>query len=341
MIPFPLRIYLDITHSCNQRCIHCYNDEPSHSKEDMSLPDILSILSQMRDMGTEELIIAGGEPLLRADLMEILSFSRECSLMTTVITNGLSITESAARQLREFGVAVRVSIDGTLEETHDAVRGGGSYRKALQAITLLKSVEAVLSLHFTVHRRNVKEIDRLPSLCSSLGVKDVTIAVLKPAGRAMTHTGLLISPAMIAYVRTIAETLRHNSDITLKSHPERNWEGFGCPAGNTKLGIHANGDITPCVFLGSAFRGGNTRKAGLSHLWQHDKKLQLLRGLQAAGACTDCSDIEACSGGCRARALYYHNDICAPDPYCCSMKNAGLLLDSLNPEILAHSLKLS
>jgi MoaA/NifB/PqqE/SkfB family radical SAM enzyme len=142
--------------------------EPSLEQEKTALKNIYN-------SGACAVAFAGGEPLLRQDLTEILAFSRSLPLHTSLITNG-TLLESRIDEIAPYinGV-VYVSLDG-MEKTHDAIRGvNGSFRKALRGIRAAKKKVAV-TINTTVMSENITEIESMVRLAKELGTK-ISVAV--------------------------------------------------------------------------------------------------------------------------------------------------------------------
>jgi radical SAM protein with 4Fe4S-binding SPASM domain len=159
----------------------------------------------------------------------------------------------------------------------------------------------------------------------SLGMQRIVISTIKPAGRALENSNLLIEPTAVPLVALRIATIARSKNISLVSYPERGWPNFGCPASYSKLGITATGRVTPCVFLGSNFQGESVLDNNLSELWERDVMINKLRKLSANSSCRECSIFTTCNGGCRARGLFYGSDIESCDPYQCQLKEAGFI----------------
>ncbi len=322
----PSRVYIDVTSACPLRCFHCCTDSGASRVDELCLVEIKGLIDQVHGMGVEKLVLSGGEPLLRTDLFEMLAYARKKSLNVTLLTNGLLIDEPAARFLAELKIRVKISVDGVTAQTHDFLRGSGMFERTLRVLSLLQSAGVQrLCLHFTVHRKNCSELPGLPGLLASIGVRNLVIGVIKPSGRAAANESLLIPPSMVPYVRQKMEAVAASDAITLENFTDRGWEGFGCPAICNKLGITATGQVTTCVFFGRKLLGGNIREHSLATLW----KQHLVRGnvFMANEQCARCPNLPTSGGGCRARALYYHGDVNAPDPYCCALYEKKLFLE--------------
>ncbi len=328
----PNRLYLDLTNRCNMRCLHCSVNAGDELPNLLTDEELRDLLVQARDMGIERVVFSGGEPLIRPGVHAILDAAVECGHSVTVLTNGTLIDADSVRFFRERGISIKISLDGATAETHDYLRGSGAFGRVMEVFHLLKDGGlGNRSAHFTVHRKNLHELSSLPALLDRIEVRTLVVGTMKPAGRAAINSELVLPPAMIPYVRRIIALLKVDRRIRISEFTSKGWKGFGCPAVCDKFGITADGRATTCVFLGSAHLGGSIRDSSLRELWGQ---------YQATGSCfvpnptcAACEWLETTGGGCRARALSFHGDINAPDPYCCAMKEHRAFLDGVATDL--------
>ena len=152
-----------ITHRCNLRCKHCYQDDYTAFESADALFDVLgqyeTLLRENRFKGF--LNITGGEPLTHPELFRLLEEAKKRGVTTAVLTNGTLIGRVEAMRLKACGVDyVQVSLDGT-EKTHDAIRGKGSFARAVSGIHALLAQNIFTDVSFTAQRENK---DELPAL---------------------------------------------------------------------------------------------------------------------------------------------------------------------------------
>jgi len=134
--------------ACNLKCKHCYIERnPYKNEEDfISLDKIKQNLIMAKNLNLKSIYLTGGEPLLHPDFNQILRLCLKISNVT-VLTNGTMINDKKARFLRkiddesQFETIYRISLDSTNELENDALRGRGSFRKALVAINSLLKYE--------------------------------------------------------------------------------------------------------------------------------------------------------------------------------------------------------
>jgi ubiquinone/menaquinone biosynthesis C-methylase UbiE/uncharacterized Fe-S cluster-containing radical SAM superfamily protein len=126
---------------CNLWCSHCFIScsPKNHKFGFMSRETVRRFLEESVSSGVKEYYFTGGEPFMNRDLLGILKDTLELG-PATVLTNGILINPRIARKLRElddgsrYSLEIRVSLDGFTEESNDAIRGTGSFRKALAGV---------------------------------------------------------------------------------------------------------------------------------------------------------------------------------------------------------------
>ena len=142
MLEFANPIFADlyITHFCNLACGFCYyrafRDKESR---DLTTEDWLRVIDELAEMRVLRLSIPGGEPFVRGDILELLAHIAKNRMRMRLNTNGTLLDGRLADILAEIGHfdQIQISIDG-MREQHDAVRGIGTWEKAVQAVRLLK-----------------------------------------------------------------------------------------------------------------------------------------------------------------------------------------------------------
>lgn len=330
----PSRVYLDVTNACQLRCRHCCTDSGVPFEDELALGELIDVIDQVYGMGISNLVISGGEPLLRPDLCAIIERACGLGLEVTLLTNGLLIDEQWAGRLVELGVRVKISLDGATARTHDLLRGEGTFVQTCEVLRrLLLAGASDLTVHYTVHRKSFLELAALPDLLCRLEVPNLVIGTIKPSGRAQINADLLIPPSMVPYVHQKVNAIKRRAGISVLQFSDRGWGEFGCPASCNKLGITASGRLTTCAFFGESLLGGSVRESSLEELWRdHLERSDIF---VANKTCARCAALEACGGGCRARALYYYGDLNATDPYCCALFEKQLFLQRHRDVLLA------
>ena len=92
-------------------------------------------------------------------------------MVTCISTNGTLIDQQVVRRLDNKLVYIQVSLDGATADSNDAIRGPGSFDKALQALQHLRQRDIEVSINTVLTRRSYPELARLVELAASFGAK--------------------------------------------------------------------------------------------------------------------------------------------------------------------------
>ena len=308
-----------ITHRCNLRCSHCYQDDYSAFGQRETLAQTLrqydGFLKEYDFRGF--LTVTGGEPLLHPDLFWLLGSARELGIKTAVLTNGTLLDLYTARRLSRLGVDyVQVSLDGT-RDVHDSIRGRGSFDAAVNGIRALTAFGIYTDVSFTVQRANLGELKPLARLCRRLGVDKLWFdRVILPA--AEDRNGLVPSGAEYAALCREAAALNRRGRIScaraLQFIPCARQEVYRCSAGDSLLALLADGSVMPCRRL--PIKVGDIRSGSLSEIYRDSPVLRELRSQPVPGECRGCRYAEACHGGARCAAFAKTGRFDAKDPDC-------------------------
>ena len=110
--PNLISVNLHITPACNYGCKFCFAHFAS-SKNLLRFNDWSKIIQLLKDHGTQKITFVGGEPLLHPDISQLLSFSHDLGLTTTIVTNGSLITSQFLLDNHPFIDWIGFSIDAS------------------------------------------------------------------------------------------------------------------------------------------------------------------------------------------------------------------------------------
>ncbi len=132
---------------CNLACTHCFvSSSPSnHTHEHLGLAEVERALAEAAELGVKEYYFTGGEAFLNPDMEAILAATLRQG-PATVLTNGLLLDPARCQRLKaladasEYSLDLRISLDGYDAATNDAIRGPGSFDRALAGLSNLAAV---------------------------------------------------------------------------------------------------------------------------------------------------------------------------------------------------------
>jgi MoaA/NifB/PqqE/SkfB family radical SAM enzyme len=282
----PPLFIISTTERCNLQCKGCYAralHQPSC--EELTRPQMDSLLSQAVDAGCSALLLAGGEPLLRPDWLA--SAASHPALLTLVFTNGTLLGEKMAdRFARCRSLIPVVSIEGGAWAT-DARRGEGMSEKIYAALRNLKSRNIPFGLSVTVSRENFDEVTGEDFLAPylALGCKLAVFVEYVPVDDASKSLALTPKEKKRLYWHC---WLRRSGALRIAFPGNERFFGGCLAAGRGFVHISASGDVEACPFAGYADR--NIKSAPLIDalksplLTQIRRKHSLLRE-NAVGGC--------------------------------------------------------
>jgi heme d1 biosynthesis radical SAM protein NirJ len=341
----------NLTRRCNLKCRHCYAVAADHHfPGELTTQEAYAVLDDLAAFNIPALILSGGEPLSRADTLDIARRSKAHGLYTALSTNGTPISGAVADELAGIGFDyVGISLDG-IGATNDWFRGqNGAFDAALAGVRECQKRDIKVGLRFTMTNDNAAQLPDLLALAEREGVEKFYLSHLVYAGRGNKHRGddtdwtvtrsameLLIERAWQAVSEGHElEIVTGNNDTDAVfflqwvaanfspeqvAHVRRHLEAWG---GNSSgLGvanIDTQGVVHPDTYW-SDYSIDSVRKRPFSTIWQ-DLSDPMLAGLRMQprplkGRCGACAYKSVCGGNTRIRALQLTGDPWEADPAC-------------------------
>jgi radical SAM protein with 4Fe4S-binding SPASM domain len=328
----------EVTLRCDLACRHCSSRAGRAREDELSTSEALDLVSQMADLGVEEVILIGGEAYLREDWLDLVRAIRSRGMRCIMVTGGRGFSAERAGDARDAGLqSVSVSVDGA-RGTHDLLRGvRGGFDSALAAIAHTRAAGMQATANTQIGRANAPDVPELFDRLVEAGIAAWQVQLTVPMGRAADEPELLLEPyQMLEVIPMLARLKRRATAAGVLFWPGNNVGYFGpheeelrdslagchrgsCGAGRVALGIESTGDIKGCPSLPSeAYVGGNVRDHSLEDIWERAPALRFMRDRSVDdlwGHCRTCYYAAECLGGCSWTA---HSIAGRPgnNPYC-------------------------
>ncbi len=285
---YPLWCAWQITYRCNMRCAFCnYWKDPAGELPEQSLADITRGSRQLARLGSLVISLAGGEPMLRHDLPEIVRQVARWHI-PFITTNGSNVTAKNARRLMQAGLwGASVSLDYANPTKHDRRRGQcGSFDQAIQALDFFSSArlhrwQRVNVMTVLLHD-NLGEIEELIRLARAhqAYLMIQPYGILKTGSTKFRHQPNGVSQHLLELKKRYSNFL--SNPIFLSRFDQALDSGVpGCRAGTAFFNIDSAGDISICV---------EQRHRPLANLYRHRIQdiVRLLRSRARANTCRSC-----------------------------------------------------
>ena len=346
----PFLVALNLTRRCNLRCAHCYLDAGTRDHGDpdeLGTDEVTALLDQIAALSDETMVVlTGGEPLMRPDILEVSGHAAGLGLMVVMGTNGGLLDDARVAALQEAGVlALGISLDSLTPAYHDGFRGmAGAWDKTMAGIDACRRAGLMFQIHFSVTDDNADELDPMISFARSAGASVLNVFFLVCTGRGETVTNV----SREVYERVlgrVTEAARDEEELLVRArcapHFKRmalmmdpplpvtllhGYEAGGCLAGTRYCRVTPEGELTPCPYMETSV--GSIRERDFAELWRDAPLFAELRAPKLEGRCGACEYAKLC-GGCRARPLARDGELMGEDFLCGYDPRGGAVIEPM------------
>lgn len=300
----PISGILELTTSCNLKCVHCYlgpqEEQRKKRSTEMSTERAKEVIDDLVASGCLYLVITGGDPMVRKDFPEIYQHARSLGLIITVFCDGILVNEKIVKLFQEYPpFSVDVSVYGATEETYEKVtRIKGSFKRFLAGLDRLREGGIPYSLKTVLMTVNQHELESMREIADKLGVRFRVDSAIFPCLPNHGHEplDLRVEPAEAVRLElSLPGQKKQWLDYIDKHKDEAPREHlYNCGAGVTNFFIDGQGFVSPCLMTTHhrySFEGRD-----FESLWNDE--LFRLRSLKprADYGCNTCDMRSACTG---------------------------------------------
>jgi radical SAM protein with 4Fe4S-binding SPASM domain len=316
----PFSVVFEITKRCNLRCLHCYLPSDQDQSAEMEIAEIRSLLDDLEKAGCLKLTLTGGEPTLRGDFLEILSYCHQKGFATTLFTNATLLTPEVKRAIRKRPpFAVECSLYGASPKVHDAItQVEGSFHTSIENIKWMASDGIRVIVKSVIVSLNLQEIEALDDLCKGSGVIfHLTFRVFPSLDPARSPERLRIKMDQVNFLLQ-----RRERPFFVRGHrSDQSQEEFICNAGREACCISAEGKVYPCVSL--RWECGDLRNKSFHEIWTRSPVLKEIRSYKEEDFkdCFRCkwkADCHFCPG----MGFFEHGNMLRPSKELCRLTRA-------------------
>jgi radical SAM protein len=345
----PFTIAWEITRACAFACVHCRADAQHRADpEELNTQESLRLIDRLKEFGNPILIFTGGDPMMRRDLFELISYATQKGLRCSLTPTATALpTPERMQKAREAGIRrIALSLDAPTSIAHDAFRQvAGSWQRTMNILRNAQSAGLSAQVNTTVSTYNVRLLPDMVPFIQEVGAVQWSVFFLVPTGRAQIQW--MISPeehervfhwlydlsktapfdikatAAPMYRRVAIERRRaeqgNGSPVTFQGAGFQYADGLNRPTrgvndGNGFLFISHIGEIQPSGFL--PVTAGNVRTDDVVDVYRNHPIFRDLRSPEKIkGRCGICEYRDVC-GGQRGRAYGMTGDYLETDPAC-------------------------
>ncbi len=346
----PFTIAWEVTRACAYACVHCRADaQHKRDPRELSTLEAKTLARRLAEFGNKPILVfTGGDPMMRPDLFELISYATEQGLRCSLTPTATALpTTERLEKARQAGIKrIALSLDAPRPEVHDAFRQvPGSWHRTMDILHRAQGVGLSVQVNTTVAKQNVDILDEMVPFIQEVGAVQWSVFFLVPTGRAMAEQMIsaeqhekvfnwlydlslnapfdIKSTAAPMYRRVAIERKRagqaNGQPVAFQGAGFQFADGLNRPTrgvndGNGFLFISHVGDIQPSGFL--PLTAGNVRTDDVIDIYRHSKLFTELRSPDLIkGRCGLCEYRDVC-GGQRGRAYGLTGDYLESDPAC-------------------------
>lgn len=184
----PSTVTIYITDYCPKCCRHCATNAHMRINQDqeLKLDDWVEVLIKLREAGVLVLVFSGGEPLAVPGIENILKLADDMQFGLSLLTDYDDVSNHQITSLSSLRhpLNIQTSLDGAKADTHDFIRGKGSFVKTLRRLKLFQSAGIIFSVSVSVHKKNISELNEIADLAYTHGASYIYLNAVAPYGRA-------------------------------------------------------------------------------------------------------------------------------------------------------------
>jgi mycofactocin biosynthetic radical S-adenosylmethionine protein MftC len=277
-------VLLELTHRCNLDCFLCYSDRSLQGTA-LSLEQYHRLFYDLVEMGTMNLTLSGGEPLVHPHFFALGKKARELGFVVRIKSNGHTIHGETLRRIKDEidPFYVEVSLHGACAATHDRqTRVPGSFQRLMANLEAMRTAGLRFRLRIPVTCWNEAEIEEMVGIADRLGVTVDCDPQITPRddGDLMP---LSISPSLEA-VRKLYRILRARRAAAGDAGPTSTDPGEPatpeqpskhCGAASMSVTVDPLGNVLPCVQW--RVPAGNLHCQSIKEIWESSPVLRDIR----------------------------------------------------------------
>ena len=335
----PFIVFWETTQACDLVCKHCRaNARPARDPAELTFDEGTRLLDEVRAMGCPLVVLTGGDPAKRPDLVDLVRHGVDLGLRVALTPSATPlVTPQLLARLAAAGLTrLAVSLDGASAASHDGFRGvAGSFARTLEILRDARAVGLTTQVNTTVTDLNVDELETIADRLRTLEITLWGVFFLVPTGRgeALRVLDPVATERVLERLVAIAGTAPFDVKTTAAPHfrrvllqhqvKRREVAGIDDGIGRAPRGVNDGqgivfvshrGEVYPSGFLPVSC--GSWRAEGLAAIYRDHPTFRVLRDADALGGKCGLCDFRRVCGGSRARAYAMTGDLLAEEPAC-------------------------
>lgn len=336
----PLGGTFELTPRCNLNCRMCYvRLTPSRMKEigrEKTAIEWISLAKEAVEGGTLNLLITGGEPLLREDFKEIYTAICQMGFIITFNTNATLMSPQYVSLFKKYPpTATNVTLYGASPETYEKICGSAAgFNKTIEGLEMLSTIPTELEVRSTFVKDNIHELDAIRRIANKYTKRFAINAILNKAIRGANSEveSIRLSPEEIFDLsdsnHEYYKALKNTEEVAMEKNMETDYlsnakdYGFDLPpkiltclAAKSMYWISWDGKMLPCGSFSSPYT--LPFEEGFKNAW--DRLPTLFENIQLPMKCRNCEYSDAKCSNCPAILQSESNSVDEVPDFICAI----------------------
>ncbi len=309
----PVTAQLETTYKCTNRCNYCYNSwrgRKNLPKTSLSKEDSFIISKKLVEAEVFEVVLTGGEPLLRRDIVyPCANYLSSNNVDIGLNSNLVLLKEEDIQRIRDAGISrVFASLPSSDENLYNYITETKAFKRVIKSIEEIVKNKLPLGINMVVTKTNKNQVYDVGKFLYEQGVKYFSATPASPC----TFMPRKLELNKEEVIHTLDDLLRIQEDFNLIvdvvepipkciTNNSEKYEQFfkrDCAAGKLTIAISPSGIVRPCTHVTKEY--GNLITEDLSVIWKRMEPWR--KGNYIPEDCYECAENDVCSFGCREAA---------------------------------------
>jgi len=324
----PLWLLLELTYRCPLHCVFCYNPtEFAKTGAELATADWIRVLREARALGSVQLGLSGGEPLVREDLETLVAEAHALGYYINLITSGVGMTAARIAALKAAGLDhIQLSFQDSTRVMNDFLSSTRTFELKEKVAELIRSHGYPMVLNVVLHRLNIDHVGEILDMAERMGAEYVELANTQYYGWAwLNRAQLMPSRAQLERAEEVTRRFRARLGNRMKiyfvvpdyfeTRPKPCMNGLG----SVFLALAPDGTAMPChaARMLPGLTLPNVREQSVREIWYDSPAFNRFRGeAWMKEPCRSCPERGKDFGGCRCQAYLLTGDPDNADPVC-------------------------
>lgn len=307
-----MSVMFELTYTCSEQCIHCYNIGAAHTKNEIShradrvelnINDYKRIIDELEELGLFRVCITGGDPFSKAIVWEILEYLYKKDIAFDIFTNGQRLQGFEERLAFLYPKLVGVSIYSTDARIHDSItRVKGSLSKSITVMKTLSEYAIPMYLKccvIKINKDSYKSVYKLAEEVNAAPQIEINVTDSLDGNKYVSQHLRLDEPEYEVVMQDKHVSLYVGPDVLDIIGQPKSIEANACKAGRNTFNITPEGNLIPCCSFHLVL--GNLKKQTIKEILDKNEILDWwlnlkLKSYEVCGRYDYCAFCNLCPG---------------------------------------------